>query len=132
VSTLAFSHFPSADAVSDEWARILCVGGDVLLTDVHPAVAANEATTFCSGGRSVTIERHVVSLATLEATFARRGIRVLSLEERLLDESTRHYFRGDPTGQVLDRIRGLPLVYAMHLRKGDPGSPARAVDGPSS
>jgi ubiquinone/menaquinone biosynthesis C-methylase UbiE len=126
VSTLAFSHFPSADAALREWARVLHVGGDALLTDVHPAVAATSATTFRSGGRTLKIRTYVRPLSALKAAFARRGFGVIALEERLVDETTKQYFENASGRLAFDQMKGMACIYGVHLRKLGSSSVASA------
>jgi ubiquinone/menaquinone biosynthesis C-methylase UbiE len=117
VSTLALSHVPSAGAALHEWARVLREGGDVLLTDFHPAAAAVAETTFVHSGRLITVEKYVRPLPTLEAALAVSGFEVLVREERVIDESVRHHYERADKGAVFERMRGTPLLYGMHLRK---------------
>jgi ubiquinone/menaquinone biosynthesis C-methylase UbiE len=117
VSTLALSHVQSVDAVLHEWARVLRDGGDVLLTDFHPAAAAVAETTFVHRGRLITVEKYVHPLPTLEAALRESGFELLGREERVIDESVRHHYVRADKGAVFERMRGTPLLYGMHLRK---------------
>jgi ubiquinone/menaquinone biosynthesis C-methylase UbiE len=125
VSTLAFSHFPSADAALREWARVLPPGGDALLTDVHPVLAATSTTMFRSGGRTLRIRTYVRPLSALKAAFARGGFEVLAVEERLVDETTKQYFVNASARLAFDEMKGMPCIYGVHLRKLGSGSVAR-------
>jgi ubiquinone/menaquinone biosynthesis C-methylase UbiE len=120
VSTLALSHFESARAAFDEWARVLRVGGEIVLTDFHPAAAAIAETTFAYGKRVVTIKNHVRSLAMLKAAAARSGLELVALREIVVDESMRHSYERARMRDDFDRMRGVPLLYGMHLRKPGP------------
>ena len=117
VSTLALSHVPSADPVLDEWARVLRKGGDLLLTDFHPAAAAIADTTFVHQGRLITVEKHVHPLPALEAALGRSGFELLEREERVIDEPLRQHYDRAGKGAVFERMRGTPLLYGMHLRR---------------
>jgi ubiquinone/menaquinone biosynthesis C-methylase UbiE len=117
VSTLAFSHFRSARAALGEWARVLRAGGEVLLTDLHPAAAAIAETTFSDGEQVITVKTYVRSLVVLRAAIARSGLELTALREMVVDESMRHRYERAGMRRVFDRLKGLPFVYGMHLRK---------------
>jgi len=117
VSTLALSHFSSARAALGEWARVLRAGGEVLLTDFHPSAAAASEITFLYGRQNVTVRSHFRSLPRIKAAIARSGLELLALEERVIDESMRHYYERATMRCVFERMNGLPLIYGMHLRK---------------
>jgi ubiquinone/menaquinone biosynthesis C-methylase UbiE len=117
ISTLALSHFASVHAAIAEWARVLRPGGEVLLTDLHPAAAATCKTTFVHGNRVVVVKTHVRSLTAIKGTAARLGLELLALEEMPVDESMRDSYEGAGMLHDFDRLLGVPLLYGMHLRK---------------
>jgi ubiquinone/menaquinone biosynthesis C-methylase UbiE len=117
VSTLALSHVPSVGPVLHEWARVVCDGGDLLLTDFHPAAAAIAETTFVHEGRLVTVEKYVHQLPALEAALGESGFELVWREERVIDESVRPHYERAGKGAVFERMRGTPLLYGMHLRR---------------
>jgi ubiquinone/menaquinone biosynthesis C-methylase UbiE len=122
VSTLALSHIESAAAAFDEWARVLRPGGEVLLTDVHPAVAVRARTTFRSHERTFSIRRYLRPLETLRAAAVGSGFEIVTLQEIPLSElapgslSERTHARA-----MFEKMKGLAFLYAMHLRKGPRG-----------
>ena len=123
VSTLTLCHLPALDAALGEWVRVLRPGGDLLLTDFHPAASAMSQCSFRHEGRSFTVKLYVHSLASLEAAAARNGLELLALEETTVDESTRAYYERAGMLRSFERMKGLPLVYGAHFRKPDRASP---------
>ena len=119
VSTLTLCHLPALDAALREWARVLLPGGDLLLTDFHPAAAAVSRCSFRHEGRLLTVKLYVHSVASLEAAAARHGLELLATEETLVDESTRPHYERAGMRRAFERMKGLPLVYGAHFRKRD-------------
>jgi ubiquinone/menaquinone biosynthesis C-methylase UbiE len=117
LSTLTLCHIPDLDVAVDEWARVLRPGGDLLVTDFHPAVSAGSQCSFRHGTRTLTIELHVHPIESLREAAARNGIDLLALDEAIVDESTASYFRRANMLSTFERLKGLPLVYGAHLRK---------------
>ncbi len=117
ISALTLCHVPFLEDAIVEWARVLRPGGDVLLTDFHPTASATARCSFRHEGRLCTVRIHVHSLASLEAAASRSGLELVSLEEGLIDESTRPFYERAGMLPVFERMKGTPLVYGAHLRK---------------
>ena len=120
ISTLTLCHVPSLEDAIGEWARVLRPGGDVVLTDFHPAASATARCSFRHEGERCTVKIHVHSVASLEAAASRSGLELVSLEEALIDESTRPYYERADMLRVFERMKGAPLVYGAHFRKRGP------------
>jgi ubiquinone/menaquinone biosynthesis C-methylase UbiE len=117
VSTLALGHFADADAAIAEWSRILRPGGDAIVTDLHPEAAERGACTFEHQNRTLTIRLYPRNLASIEAAAAKCGLETVRFEQRLIDEEVRPYFEGKGATPMFVRLKGLPLIYGLHLRK---------------
>jgi ubiquinone/menaquinone biosynthesis C-methylase UbiE len=117
VSTLALSHFASARAAFDEWARVLRAGGDVLVTDLHPAVAARSRTTFRYHEQILSVKTYVRPLASLRAAIARSGLEPVAFSEAPLDDALVSRCERAEMRTVFEKMKGLPFLYGMHLRK---------------
>jgi ubiquinone/menaquinone biosynthesis C-methylase UbiE len=116
VSTLALSHVPDVEGALREWARVLRPGGDILVTDFHPAAAASAGTTFRHEGRVVRVSLRAHAMAALAAAAERCGFEVLTLRETVLDDSMRHHYERAGLVHVFERMRGVPHLYGLHLR----------------
>jgi ubiquinone/menaquinone biosynthesis C-methylase UbiE len=123
VSTLALCHVPDFAAAVSEWARVLRPGGDVLLTDFHPAAATGGVCSFRSRGESISVKLHAYTMASLVAAATRHGIAVVESIERTVDESLRQDYEARGMLPVFERMKGVPLLYGLHLRKRGPTSP---------
>jgi ubiquinone/menaquinone biosynthesis C-methylase UbiE len=117
ISTLALCHVPDVASAVAEWSRVLRPGGDVLVTDFHPAAASNGVCSFRSRGELVTVELHAYTLAALVAGAARLGLLLVEAVERVVDESMRQDYEARGMVPVFERMRGVPLLYGLHLRK---------------
>jgi ubiquinone/menaquinone biosynthesis C-methylase UbiE len=123
ISTLTLCHVSALDRAIREWARVLRPGGAILLTDFHPSAAATCQCSFRQGGKSFTVKLHVHTIASLEAAAARSRLELLALEEAVVDESTKPYYRRARMLPMFERMKGTPLVYGAYLRKPHSDSP---------
>jgi len=78
-------------------------------------------TTFIHGEQTITVKTYVRSLTVLKTAIARSGLKLVSLEEKVVDESMRDHYERANMRDLFDRIKGVPIVYGMHLRKLGPG-----------
>jgi ubiquinone/menaquinone biosynthesis C-methylase UbiE len=123
VSTLTLSHVPAVEDAIAECSRISRPGGDILLTDFHPAASATCECGFRHQGQVVTVKVYAHPVASLEAAAARHALEVLALEEARLDETERPYYEKRGMLRVFERMKDVPLLYGLHLRKADSKSP---------
>jgi ubiquinone/menaquinone biosynthesis C-methylase UbiE len=117
LSTLALCHVAELDAAIDEWCRVLRPGGDLVLTDFHPAAAAALQCSFRHRGKTFTVELHPHTLAALEAAATRNRLELLHRAEAIVDGSTRHHFEQAGMLREFERRNGRPLVHGAHFRK---------------
>jgi ubiquinone/menaquinone biosynthesis C-methylase UbiE len=121
VSTLALGHLPDVDAALTEWSRVLRPDGDMIVTDLHPEAAARGACTFENEGETIAIKLHVHTLAAIAAAAARCRLQVVTLEEEAIDDSAKRYYDAKSSGSLFARMKGIPVIYGVHLKKR-PGS----------
>lgn len=118
LSTLALAHIPSAVHAMREWTRVLRPGGAILVTDFHPdAIRAGMKRTFTSGDETFEIEHHAASLERLGEIAVDEGLRQLSIDERVIDESVRPFFERAQYLEAFERHKGVALVFGMHFLK---------------
>jgi len=117
VSTLALSHVAAAEDAIAEWYRILRPGGDILLTDFHPGAAATCECSFRHRGQVRTVKAYVHSIPFLKGAAAHNRLELLHFEETLVDGSMERYYGRQNMLPVFERMKGVPLLYGMHLRK---------------
>jgi glycosyltransferase involved in cell wall biosynthesis/ubiquinone/menaquinone biosynthesis C-methylase UbiE len=119
ISTLTLGYLADPDAALAEWCRILKSGGDMIITDFHPQIAADGTRSFRHQGRTVAIRHYIHPIAALRAAAARRGLVVQRFEEELVDDRLKRFYETDNSQALFQRLRGKPLMYGFHLRKAD-------------
>lgn len=120
ISTLTIAHIDNIIGLFTEWDRVLKPGGDILLTDYHPeALARGAKRTFRAQGKQHAIVNHVYYLETVRSVAQSNGWKVLKLEERLIDESVRHYYESQGALESFRRFQQVPIIYGMHIKKPD-------------
>jgi ubiquinone/menaquinone biosynthesis C-methylase UbiE len=117
LSTLTLGYLPDLDAALTEWSRALKPGGDMVVTDLHPEMAARGARSFQHEGRTMSIRHHVHAIASLEACAARHGLETIEFQERMVDESVEPIYERASAIDLYRRTRGTPLMYGIHFRK---------------
>lgn len=118
VSTLTLCHVTELSAVLEEFARVLKPEGHLLVTDFHPAAAADAVCSFRDARGLAAIRLQPYTLRQLEAAAERHGLSVEHRAQRLVDESMRARYAAHGMQSVFERTKGVPLVYGMHLRNG--------------
>jgi ubiquinone/menaquinone biosynthesis C-methylase UbiE len=117
VSTLTLCHVPVVEAAFAEWSRVLRPKGEILMTDYHPASSANGNCSFRRDGRLVTVKLYVHPVGAIKAAAAAQGLELLGLDEVVIDESMKRRYASRNMLPVFERMRGVPILYGVHLRK---------------
>lgn len=120
ISTLTIAHIDNIIGMFAEWNRILKPGAEVLLTDYHPeALARGARRTFRTNGKHHSIVNHVYYLETVRSVAQSNGLMVVRLEERLIDDSVKHYYESQGALELFRRFQQVPIIYGMQLKKRD-------------
>jgi ubiquinone/menaquinone biosynthesis C-methylase UbiE len=99
VSTLMLGHVRAFADELREWTRILRTGGEIVMTDFHPAASlAGQKRTVRHGERTFEVEHHVHTVDALRSLLPRLDLQELSFGERI--------------------FAGTPVVVGFRLRKG--------------
>jgi ubiquinone/menaquinone biosynthesis C-methylase UbiE len=118
LSTLTIAHIPDLPAALTEWNRVLKPGGDMLITDYHPAALSKGGQrTFRDGEQVIAVRNHVYPLAQLLAITRRLGLTEISVVEKKIDDSMRPYYEKQNALSVFQRFLGVPIIYGLHLKK---------------
>ncbi len=117
ISTLALGYIADIDAAFAEWSRVLRSGGDVLITDMHPDVAAHAERSFRHEARTILIRHHVHPLPALRRCAAAHQLDIVRIDEKVVDDSIRKFYEIANSVDVFEKTKGTVLMYGAHLRK---------------
>ena len=121
ISTLTLGYLADLDAAVGEWSRALRGGGELILTDLHPDVAATGTRGFRAQGRAIQIRHHLHTLASLRASATAHHLMPVRFEERIVDDSMRAFYEARGATGLFLRLEGSPMIYGMQLRKAQHG-----------
>jgi len=118
VSTLTIAHIRDLKGLFHTWGRILRPGGDLLVTDFHPAALARGGKrTFSHEGRTVSIRNYIHPLDAVRQAAALEDIALLARKELSIQPSHRPYYAGRNALDVYVRFLHTPMIYGLHLKK---------------
>ena len=118
VSTLTVAHIDNIDEVVQAWVGALKPKASVIITDFHPeALAMGGKRTFSVQNKKVSIRNNVHPVSMLITKLAAHGFSVAAMEERLVDESVKHYYEKKNALSVYDKFKGRPIIYGMCLTR---------------
>jgi ubiquinone/menaquinone biosynthesis C-methylase UbiE len=118
ISTLTIAHIENLEAALLEWCRILKQQGEIIITDFHPlALASGGRRTFQHNHKLIGIRNHVHSTDALKKLFGEQGFTVISEEERVVDETVKHYYEKQNALHVYNNFKGKPMIYGIHLKR---------------
>jgi ubiquinone/menaquinone biosynthesis C-methylase UbiE len=120
LSTLTMAHIPDIRSAFREWIRLLKPGGELILTDYHPAALARGGQrTFREGKRVIAIRNHIYPIAKIRRICRQLGLLELRVMERMIDDTMRHYYEKQGAMPIFERFRGVPIIYGLHLIKSN-------------
>lgn len=102
-----------------ECARVLRPDGQLLLSDMHPATAAERAWTrsFHIDGERIDIEVHSQNLEEIVDVFQRSGFDVQVLIEPSFEEPERRIFEDAGKPAEYEALAGAPAIFILMLQK---------------
>lgn len=115
---LVIGHLPEGGPAYAELGRVTAAGGQVIVTDFHPAAhAAGHRRTFRHGGAVHEVEHHLhMPAAHREAAYA-AGLRLTAVREAEIGPSVRSFYENAGRTALYDSHRGLPMVLALSFVK---------------
>ena len=122
VSNVTLGYIKNVGGLWREWHRILRIGGDVVVTDIHPSTArllGFRRTFFCDG-HSHEIESYVHAEEDQMRLARDTGFEVIWRSEQSVDDSVKRLYEGQQADVLFEKTRGLPLMLGMCLRKLGP------------
>jgi ubiquinone/menaquinone biosynthesis C-methylase UbiE len=120
LSTLTVAHLPDLNAAFTEWTRVLKPGGNMLITDYHPAALAKGGQrTFREGDRLIAVRNQIYPITLVLDVARRLGLNESSLIERKVDETMLPWYEQQNALPVYRRFLGVPIIYGLRLTKLD-------------
>ena len=117
-STLVLAHVPSVEKVFQEWSRVVKTGGDILITDFHPAALAHGADrTFRHEGRLISVKSYPHAMESIRSAAKALGWHEIEFTEVKIDQAVEPYYKDRQAETLYERFRGVPLVYGLLLKK---------------
>ncbi|MEP6747762.1 MAG: class I SAM-dependent methyltransferase [Bacteroidota bacterium] len=118
VSTLTIAHIKNIQEAIGAWSRITKDGGDLIITDFHPAILSKGGKrSFKHEGKSMAVTNYVHSLPKVKKAFAKHGFAVIKQEEKYVNEEVKHYYAAQNALHVYERYKNMPVIYGLHLKK---------------
>ena len=118
ISTLTVAHIKNIDEAIASWTRVLKNGGEIVVTDFHPALLANGGKrSFSHRGQSLSVKNYIHSIEKIKKTFYDAGYMLIREEEKTVNEDVKSYYEAKNALDVYERFKGLPVIYGIHLRK---------------
>lgn len=118
ISTLTIAHIENMNEAIASWERILKKGGDIIITDFHPATLAKGGKrSFSHGNKNLSVKNYVHPLEDVKRTFLQYGFSLIKQEERYIDEAVRSYYEAKQAMHIFEKFKGMPVIYGLYLRK---------------
>jgi len=119
LASFVLSYLTDLNAFAQECARIIRTGGWLLVSDMHPATAAehNWKRSFHLGGESIEVAAQPWSLCEIISTFRQHGFYVETLIEPSFGMPERAVF--EIAGKLADfeNLTKVPAIYILKLQK---------------
>lgn len=120
ISTLTVAHIENIELALLAWCRILKPSADVIITDFHPQLLAfGGKRTFKHHNERLAVKNYVHAVGTIKDLLFQNGFRPIREEEIKIDESMRHYYANQNALSVYEQFKGFPVIYGIHLRRGN-------------
>ncbi|HEY9364265.1 MAG TPA: class I SAM-dependent methyltransferase [Chitinophagaceae bacterium] len=120
ISTLTIAHIKDPKKALREWNRILKPGGEIIITDYHPAALAKGGNrTFRYQNKTIAVKNYVHPIETIKEIAAGLLLKVLCLNEKSIDEQVKSFYEKQNALPVFEAWKGTPIIYGIHLKKTD-------------
>jgi len=120
LSTLTIAHIPDLGAALTEWFRVLKPGGEMIITDYHPAALAKGGQrTFREGDQVIAVRNHIYPIRHLRSITTRLGLVEINTIEKKIDNSMKPFYEKQNALAVFQKFIGVSIIYGIHLKKPD-------------
>jgi cytosine/adenosine deaminase-related metal-dependent hydrolase/ubiquinone/menaquinone biosynthesis C-methylase UbiE len=122
MASFVLSYVKDLPEFARECARILQAGGRMLISDMHPATAAEQGWTrsFRLDGETTDIAVHSRSLREIVAAFQENGFEGRVLIEPSFEEPEKVVFANVGKLEEYEMLVGVPAIYILTLQKQRP------------
>ncbi len=118
LSTLTLSYIPDMPAALREWIRIMRPGGEILITDYHPAMLKKAGSPiFFYQGKRVSVKHHIHGIKNILHTAQSQGLSVVEVTEKRVEQSMYCWYEQKGALPVYEKFKGIPVVFSCHFRK---------------
>src|SRR5665213_127148 len=119
-STLTIAHIKDVKKALQEWNRILKPGGEIIVTDYHPAALAKGGKrTFKYRNKTIVVKNYVHSIEKIKEITGNLLLKVLCLTERSIDDQVKSFYQRQNELPMFEAWKGTPIIYGIHLKKAD-------------
>jgi ubiquinone/menaquinone biosynthesis C-methylase UbiE len=120
ISTLTVAHIENIEQALLAWCRILKPSADMIITDFHPKLLAfGGKRTFKHHNERLAVKNYVHAVGTIIDLLYQNGFRLIREEEIGIDEAVKHYYAEQNALSVYQQFKGFPVIYGIHLRRGN-------------
>lgn len=118
ISTLTIAHIQDSFSALSEWERVLADGGDIVITDYHPAVLEKGGQrTFHHNGRTFAVKNFIHTVDSIRELARQLQLKEIRFIEKIIDESLKGWYEQQNALAVYDKYRGSPVIYGIHFKK---------------
>jgi ubiquinone/menaquinone biosynthesis C-methylase UbiE len=120
VSTLAIAHIDNIAGAFKEWNRIIRSGGEIIITDYHPAALAKGGKrTFKHNGKLAAVKNFIHPIDKIRNLARQLNWTELRFTEKIIDDSVKAYYQQQNAMAIFEKFSGVPIIYGIHLKKPD-------------
>jgi len=118
ISTLVIGYIENLSKAFVEWNRVLKKNGEIIITDFHPASLRKGASrSFKNNQELIFIKNYIHSLKQIKTIAKRMGWDEISLIQKRVDESIKHFFEKNNSLQVYEKSLGTLILYGYYFKK---------------
>jgi malonyl-CoA O-methyltransferase len=115
---LSLGHITPMESATTDLARIVRPGGDLIITDFHPAALDHGwKRTFRSKGELYEVETHPYTTDQLLRSAEQNGLVLQELLQPCFDEPEREIFRAAGKPDLFEQVRTIPAVLLARWKR---------------
>jgi len=119
ISTLTLAHIKNLKKAMIAWAKLLDIGGEIIITDYHPDLLNKGGKrTFAFEKKSISIKNYIHPLDLIIEIWTGLGFTLIHRDQIYIDESIRSYYENKNSLALYEKFKGTPLIYSLYFRKG--------------